>query len=126
MYKPSFQRAEFSVLNSDLVWKPGDSYSISNFNTAGFITGSKTEVYFALPLSKPVLATKVIVSDLRLSIRQNGEYVWGTATGASLANNSTGIIGQGYITITGKIKPKGNATNNDACGIWANASISFQ
>lgn len=113
-------------LNSELVWKAGDSYSISNFCTAGFLTGSKTEVYFSIPLSKPTSATKVVVSDLGLSIRQNNSYIWGTATDHFPANKSVGILGDGYIVVTGTIDPKDNATNNDACGVWAKASISFQ
>ena len=113
-------------LNSELVWKAGDSYSISNFCTAGFLTGSKTEVYFSIPLSKPTSATKVVASDLGLSIRQNNSYIWGTATDHFPANKSVGILGDGYIVVTGTIDPKDNATNNDACGVWAKASISFQ
>ena len=117
---------KITQLNSELVWKAGDSYSISNFCTAGFLTGSKTEVYFSIPLSKPTSATKVVVSDLGLSIRQNNSYIWGTATDHFPANKSVGILGDGYIVVTGTIDPKDNATNNDACGVWAKASISFQ
>lgn len=117
---------DITKLNSELVWKAGDSYSISNFCTAGFLTGSKTEVYFSIPLSKPTSATKVVVSDLGLSIRQNNSYIWGTATDHFPANKSVGILGDGYIVVTGTIDPKDNATNNDACGVWAKASISFQ
>lgn len=77
-----------------------------------------------MPLSIADGSTLRSVSNVVMQL--NNSYIWGTATDHFPANKSVGILGDGYIVVTGTIDPKDNATNNDACGVWAKASISFQ
>ncbi len=62
-------------------YQAGDSFTITNGVFNGFITAANTLMRFCIPLYKPVAASSVTVSGVG-KIRQNGNYLLGTGTGA--------------------------------------------
>ena len=108
-------------------YKAGDSYTFTSFDSGGFITGSAQNVYFHIPLWRPVVASMVSVTG-SCRIRQGGKYLFGTGNAkadiSSLEVES--LIKEGYIFLR-LTNPGGfdDAVNNDACAIDLDATITF-
>ena len=109
---------------------PGDSMTI-NLNTAGYVTNSKANVCFAVPLSRPTVG----VSGVTLSVtngymlRQGGSYTHGSSASAyAIPTSQTGYLqgGDHVINVVAVFGTTTNATNNDVIGVQvAGLKITF-
>lgn len=104
-------------------WSKGDSFSNSFYGT-GFITSSRTNLEFNLPLTMPIVGSPTISMSGNIAVRQNGNYLYGSSSSsyASVTNSMCSITATYFglrvlITFSGD----SNATNNSACGITLNS-----
>ena len=124
----------FRLKNPDTYWKPyykkGDSISVKIYR-AGFITTSKTELMFFVPLSKPIVGSPTVsVSSVDgLTVRQNGQYCFSKVISSDPVKPSSytaSVVGGGCgVNIKAKFSDTTNVTNNDACGVYASIKITF-
>ena len=110
-------------------YKPGDSFSIDMY-TAGFITNAGSEMWFTVPLDKPVMGVNSvsITTSNGFQVRQNNKYQYGSTAGtyakptkyyASFIPGKIGInVGAAFSNTT-------NTVNNNPCGIRAMITIKF-
>ena len=111
-------------------YKPGDSFSIDMF-TSGFITNAGTELWFTVPLDKPLLGvTSVSVTTGNgFQVRQNNKYLYGSSAGACAKpkayTNTSLIPGKIGINVCGVFGNTTNVVNNSPCGIRAMITIKF-
>lgn len=67
---------------SGLFYEPGDSITYGQYESGlaitGFVTSSKTEDHYTIPLAKPCTASTVTITNFGLICRQDGNYVHGT------------------------------------------------
>lgn len=65
-----------------LLYEPGDSITYGEYESGlvitGFVTSSKKEDHYTIPLSKPCTASTVTITNFGLICRQNNSYVHGT------------------------------------------------
>lgn len=102
------------------------------FSGGGYITTGKKQINFVIPLRKSgKYVNKVTINSFDLNIRQNGNYLHGSATSNdSVKTNSytnTILIEDGYLNIR-VVKTSefsSNAINNDAVGIYAKLNLTF-
>ena len=106
----------------------GDTISLDRLNTAGFVTSSKTKVYFSFNPGKPLYGVSSISCSSidGLSLRQDGVYTHGSSSSslvkpssylASAVGNSIGICATFTKTT--------NAVNNAPIGVAASIKITF-
>ena len=106
----------------------GDTISLDRMNTAGFVTSSKTKVYFSFNPGKPLYGVSSISCSSidGLALRQDGAYTHGSSSSslvkpssylASAVGNSIGICA----TFTNTT----NAVNNAPIGVAASIKITF-
>ena len=106
----------------------GDTISLDKINTAGFVTSSKTKVYFSFNPGKPLYGVSSISCSSidGLSLRQDGVYTHGSSSSslvkpssylASAVGNSIGICATFTKTT--------NAVNNAPIGVAASIKITF-
>ena len=66
-----------------LLYEPGDSITYGEYNeglvVTGFVTSSKTEDHYTIPLPKPCVASTVTITNFGLICRQDSNYVHNTA-----------------------------------------------
>ena len=110
-------------------YRRGDSIDVNNIGTAGFVTTSSKEIYFVVPLGKPVIGnpTVSVASINGLTLRQNGAYKCGS-TGSSATKPSrygATVVNSNAIRITAAWDNSTDATNNDTIGIYASIKITF-
>lgn len=109
-------------------YRRGDSIDV-NMGTAGFVTTSSKEIYFVVPLGKPVVGnpTVSVASINGLTLRQNSAYKCGS-TGSSATKPSrygATVADSNAIRITAAWDNPTNAANNDTIGIYASIRITF-
>lgn len=109
-------------------YRRGDSIDV-NMGTAGFVTTGSKEIYFVVPLGKPVIGNPTIsVASINgLTLRQNSAYKCGS-TGSSAAKPSrygAAVVDSNAIRITAAWDNSTNAANNDTIGIYASIRITF-
>lgn len=109
-------------------YRRGDSIDV-NMGTAGFVTTGSKEIYFVVPLGKPVIGnpTVSVASINGLTLRQNSAYKCGS-TGSSAAKPSrygAAVVDSNAIRITAAWDNSTNAANNDTIGIYASIRITF-
>lgn len=109
-------------------YRRGDSIDVS-MGTAGFVTTGSKEIYFVVPLGKPVIGnpTVSVASINGLTLRQNSDYKCGS-TGSSATKPSrygTAVVDSNAIRITAAWDNPTNAANNDTIGIYASIRITF-
>lgn len=109
-------------------YRRGDSIDI-NMGTAGFVTTGSKEIYFVVPLGKPVVGnpTVSVASINGLTLRQNSAYKCGS-TGSSATKPSrygAAVVDSNAIRITAAWDYSTDAANNDAIGIYASIRITF-
>lgn len=124
-----------------LFYKPGDSYSQS-ISTAGYITTSKSQINFSVPLGKHLgLVNQFTLSQISLTARQNNLYIYGSGTaGANCVGrdfDTTATVKDGFLNIvikkyTGATHDSSHqspfstdAINNDVVGIQATITGSW-
>ena len=109
-------------------YRRGDSIDV-NMGTAGFVTTGSKEIYFVVPLGKPVIGnpTVSVASINGLTLRQNGAYKCGS-TGSSWTSPSrygASVVDSHAIRVTATWDYSTDAANNDTIGIYANIRITF-
>lgn len=110
-------------------YKKPDSFFMEWYG-GGFITNSGKDVYFTIPLTRPVLGnpSAVISSDSGIKIRSaSGGYLYGSgaSTFVKPTSYSGAITGSGYIKVVATMPTDETAANNAACGITASIKIYF-
>jgi hypothetical protein len=110
-------------------YEKGDSVNIYWLG-AGYCSSSSKNIYFSIPVSKPVIAspTVSITSTKGLCLRQNGSYTHGTAASSFVNPTSYEAILEGngdYIRVTAIMSATTNATNNAAIAVQADFTINF-
>ena len=114
-------------------WRPyrrkGDSTELT-IRTAGFITNSKTDVYFTIPISVPIIGEPTItVSTLNgFILRQDGQYTHGSADDVYAKPTKYEVsYGKYYggIFVKATFSNVTNAINNAPIGIQWNGKITF-
>lgn len=125
----------------------GDSITMT-VKTAGYVTNSKQDVTFTIPLSIPVVGntTITVTSNNGFVLRQGDKYTHGSAADVYVTPDSYSVAANKHyyldntwgnysqstsntlitnITVTAKFSNVTNATNNDAIGILWNGTITF-
>ena len=108
----------------------GNSVTL-NIYVDGWISAAKKNVYFGIPLSRPIIGgpTVSVASVSGLMVRQAGKYVYGCTSSAfvkpssytaSLSGDGNGINVFAVMTNTTDV-----TTNNDSCAIRASIKITF-
>lgn len=104
-----------------------DFITINSITSNGFITSSKTEILFTIPLTKPFVSsvTKIHFHNLTIKVRQNGKYLIGTGSkSVNIMNFAdyevTAIPTEQGIKMVIKMKlgPLTDAANNDTLAVW--------
>lgn len=117
---------------SDASYRPyyrrGDSIDV-NMGTAGFVTTGSKEIYFVVPLGKPVIGnpTVSVASINGLTLRQNSAYKCGS-TGSSWTSPSrygAAVVDSNAVRVTATWDYSTDAANNDTIGIYASIRITF-
>lgn len=108
-------------------FKSGDTLSITDYTTAGFLTSGKLLVSFTFGVPKSMKNVSVSISNFVAQLRNNNNYILGTGS-EKAAPSSVAIakIGEYYIKINITLaSASAGATNNDACGIAFDCTINF-
>lgn len=110
-------------------YRKGDSISVT-WTGAGYVTSSKTEIHFCIPLSKPVIGspTVTVASANGIRLRQGDAYTHGSAsdTLATPSSYPSPVLAPGgYVRITAKMSSTTNAVNNSPIGIQWLGTITF-
>ena len=117
-----------SIVDYRPYYRRGDSIDV-NMGTAGFVTTGSKEIYFVVPLGKPVVGnpTVSVASINGLTLRQNSAYKCGS-TGSSATKPSrygAAVVDSNAIRITAAWDYSTDAANNDTIGIYASIRITF-
>ena len=107
-------------------YKAGDKLS-GKWKGGGYVTTAKKEVVFTVPLCKPIVGNPTITVAASLIIRQASKYTHGSASSTKVTPKSYEVergIGDA-ICITCVMSDLTNATNNDACAVSADLTITF-
>lgn len=109
--------------------RPGDEVTL-NFDTAGYVTSSGTQVRFSVPLSRPVdTGVSTITIDVDddgeapsqhgFILRQGGNYTHGSTaeTYVRPSSSTCSYRGDGFVNVVLTFSSTANAINNDAIGI---------
>lgn len=108
----------------------GDSITTTaNMRLNGFITNSGSQLYFSIPLCKPIVgATKATITNhasKSLIIRQAGEYVWGSGGSTWINPTSWSVsLEEGMINVTATSSSK-TYKNNYPAAILFRGTITF-
>lgn len=108
--------------------RKGDSLTLT-IKTAGYITNSKKDITFIVPLSMPIIGspTVTVTSNNGFVLRQGDKYTHGSSASVYVVPDSYEVASSMYmgITITAKFSDTTNAVNNSAIGILWNGTITF-
>lgn len=102
-----------------------------HFYSGAFVSNSSKSVYFTIHLSRPLVNSPTITvgsySSGGFIVRQNGKYLFGSASGTYKKPSSYTVTGftNNYIYVRADFSATTNATNNDACGIDWYGTITF-
>lgn len=110
-------------------YRAGDVITV-DIRTAGYCTNSKKDVYFVVPLSKPVIGNPTVscASIDGLILRQGGEYTHATASGTYRKPNAydESINADGnFIQIKATMESTTNAVSNETIGVFWSGTITF-
>lgn len=119
--------------SSRQTFRPYFSKNDPSFNivirTAGFVANSGKDVYFIVPLTKPVVGSPTIsvASVNGFQLRQNGNYTHdSSATVYALPSSYTVSISSLFgITIKATFPTATNAVNNHVIGVYWSGTITF-
>lgn len=122
---------EKALYNLGLLYKKGDVAVFSNFTWPGLLTGGGKDIVVNIHFSKLLASdiTKASIQSGKVIVRQNGNYIIGTATekkdiastfastALSLSIDNTNDTERiGYMKLSLSSSPK-NATNNDVVSV---------
>lgn len=90
---------EIDINGIKMLYEPGDSITYGEYESGlvitGFVTSSKTEDHYTIPLSKPCTASTVTITNFGIICRQNANYVHGTgATTYKTPSYTAALTGQ--------------------------------
>lgn len=109
-------------------YRKGDSFTIT-LRTAGYITNSAKDLYFCIPLAKPVIGSPTIsVSSVDgFILRQGNAYTHGSAESTYVKPRSytASATHANGISIKATFSNVTKATNNDAIGIHWSGKVTF-
>lgn len=95
----------------------------------GFVSDSKSKVYFTVPLAKPVVGSPTVsitVGSELLVIRQNGGYVYSGSAGTTPTSITGKLNADGNaVKVTAAMPNTTNVVNNEVCSISADIKITF-
>lgn len=120
------------VGGSEAFFKPyfekGDSITVT-WSGAGYVSSSTKNIYFSIPLAKPVIGspTVSIVSVDGIKPRQENHYTHGATSDAyALPTSYSAIVVAGnHIQITAVMGSTSNGVNNSPVGIQWSGKITF-
>lgn len=96
--------------------------------TAGFVTNSGKDVYFWIPLSKPMFGnpTVTLSSGLGFILRNGGNYTHGSGASENVKPDSYYVYAyQNGLYVKASFTNTTNVVNNDAIGIQWNGTVTF-
>ena len=109
-------------------YRKGDTISIQWLG-AGYITSSKTQLCFCIPLSKPVIGspTITVASGSGFILRQEASYTHGSSSTVRVVPTSytASLVAGCYIKVTANFSDTTNAVNNSPIGIDWNGTITL-
>ncbi len=108
-------------------WRKGDTINI-HCNVAGWVTSSGTNVYFTLPLQRPVIGTPTVTATSvnGVTIRQDNKYLYGSTAVAYVKPASYRCTLSGdVITVVLVFNNATNVTNNSPLGIVWDGKITL-
>lgn len=110
-------------------YRAGDVITV-NIRTAGYCTNSKEDIYFVVPLSRPVIGNPTVscASVDGLILRQEGNYTHGSASSSPVKPTSyTESISEdgNYIQVCAKRGTTTDAINNHLIGVHWSGTITF-
>lgn len=123
----------FYTKTPNVNWKPyfspGDSITV-RWRGAGFVTGSGTDIAYAVPLAKPAVGCSgvTVTTADGFIIRQNDKYCYGSTSSTQVKNitsHNAGLAGDSHVRIITGFTNNTNVTNNSAIGIDASVTITF-
>lgn len=124
-------------LLSKIAYRAGDTYSLNSWYTVpGNVTNGGKDIIFILPTSKTVLAHKMRIDELKITVRQNNRYLIGTSenrvemkeyfTTDQYQESNKSMFNCGiYICLRLKSAPSGIINNNPLSVALGNVSIYF-
>ena len=96
---------------------------------SGFVSDSRYNVYFSIPLAKPVIGNPVVTvtSTNGMQIRQNGSYTHGSSASeyAQPTYSATLSCDGGIVNVIATLSSTVNAVDEAPCGITASLKIAF-
>ena len=109
-------------------YRKGHSISL-NWCGAGFVTGGGDNIFFTIPLAKPVIGNPTVeaVNDDGFIFRQGGKYTHGSTSSKRIKPSLKATLdgGGNCINIEATPSETTNVSNNDAIGISAHIKITF-
>lgn len=125
----------FYISNSDNkgsyqpYYRKGDTIDISNFRSSGYVTSGSKNVWFTVPLTKPIFGTPAITVDSinGFILRQNNAYTHGSAGDTWIKPSSYAVAGYHNlgIVINATFASTTNVVNNAPIGIQWSGTITF-
>ncbi len=124
-------------INTANTIKAGDKITIGPFvsgkshglRTAGILTGGSQMIMFTIPLNRPVTATRVSLSNGRMTIRQNNSYLFGSSSEntdiPSTATMNLLIESKTFISVFIKLAESIGGTNNAPIGVSFDGVLTF-
>lgn len=104
-------------------WKYGDTWSIGSMATTGYISNSSKNVYFTIPVDRPItdrsLTCEVTVEGVTL--RQGGKYLYGGSASKTIVPDTiNAYLRYSGIYVSMAFTNTTNVVNNETVGIALN------
>lgn len=118
-------------INYKPYYEKGDSFTITECRTSGFISNNKKNVNFFIPLNKPVLGNPEVditsTAEGGLKVHQNGYRFESSNTDYVKPNNISTTLHENGITVRCSMtNADTDAINNDPCGVIFDMKITFK
>ena len=108
-------------------FRAGDQISIT-INTAGYVTSSKTKVYFSVQTNVKLLGVSTVTatSNNGFMLRQGNAYTHGCSSSTYVKPDSYSVTkSEGGLNICATFSTTTNVTNNDSIGIYWSGYLTF-
>ena len=113
---------------SNLYYTKGQSFTLNGHISPCCITNAQKDIYFPIPLQKPLVnVSSVSISNLTMTLRQNGNYVVGSASAyATPRGTISANICFGQIQVSIKSTTAlSNSINNDVGIAHIKCTVTF-
>lgn len=124
----SVKSAGTSGANYYPYYREGNSISL-DWCGAGFVTGGGKNIFFTIPLAKPVIGNPTVTATSTdgFIFRQSGKYTHGSTSSTRIKPSLKATLdgGGNCINIEATPSETTNVSNNDAIGISAHIKITF-